>query len=138
MARTKKAEPAKTVKGKGLSPKKKTVVSLKADPRKASVQNLNAEEKQLLVDNVMALSRATRLNGENLALLIENIENIASHIVAIEEIVAEMVMVTGVDILRVNRRIRERIAAGTERLGDPSKAIDVAAVLVSAFSRSRS
>jgi len=137
MARPKKAEPAKAVKGKRPSPQKKTAVNLKSDPGKASVQNLKGDERQLLVDNVMALSRATRLNGENLALLIENVENIASHIVALEEIVAEAVMVTGVDIVRVNRRIRERIAAGTERLGDPSKAIDVAAVLVSAFSRSR-
>ena len=137
MAKPKKSDPVKEVKGKKPSAKSKEIMVMDMGSKKTSVQKLEAEEKQLLVDNVMALSRATRLNGENLALLIENIENIANHIVAVEEIMAEIVMVTGVDIVRVNRRIRERIAAGTDRLGDPSKAIDVAAALVSAFSRSR-
>jgi hypothetical protein len=137
MAKPKKSDPAKGTKGRKPSAKSKEVMIMKTGSKKASIQNTEVEEKQLLVDNVMALSRATRLNGENLALLIENIENIANHIVAVEEIMAEMVMVTGIDIVRVNRRIRERIAAGTDRLGDPSKAIDVAGALVSAFSRPR-
>jgi len=137
MAKLKKSDPVKGAKGSMRSAKSKDVMIMNPGWKEASVQSIEAEEKQLLVDNVMALSRATRLSGENLALLIENIENIANHIVAVEEIMAEIGRVTGVDIVRVNRRIRERIAAGTDRLGDPSKAIEIAEALLSAISRSR-
>lgn len=107
----------------------------KAPARKAAVVEKTAD--QLIADNLSSLTKAVRMNGENVALLIEKLESIACHIVAIEEILSETVTVTGCDIVKVNRRIRERIATGTDNLGDSSRPVDVAAALVSAFSRSR-
>jgi hypothetical protein len=127
-ADTKKPKAAKTVvKGKAAL--------VKAPAKKEALIEKTAD--QLIADNLSSLTKAVRMNGENVALLIEKLESIACHIVAIEEILSETVTVTGCDIVKVNRKIRARIATGTDNLGDPSRSIDVAAALVAAFSRSR-
>ncbi len=133
MTKQKKADVKKPKAAK--STVKSKAAPVKVPARKDALVAKTADE--LIADNLSSLTKAVRMNGENVALLIEKLESIACHIVAIEEILSETVTVTGCDIVKVNRKIRERIATGTDSLGDPSRAVDVAAALVAAFSRSR-
>jgi hypothetical protein len=59
----------------------------------------------------------------------------AYHIIATEEILSEMAARTGLDLAHVNARIRAKIAAGTDNLGDANYAVDVAASIASQVPR---
>lgn len=87
--------------------------------------------EQLVVDNLSALSSLVGTISETLDVLVQKSENMAYHLIATEEILAEVVSATGLDLAKVNARIRARVANGTDKQGDPSRAIDIAAAIAS-------
>lgn len=121
--------PAKSVKA---VPTKKTTPATKA---KISVEELNSE--QLVVENLQSLSNLVGCLSETLDMLVQKVESMAYHIIATEEVLAEVVAANGLDLARVNARIRSKIANGTENIGDPSRAIDVAASIASPQAKAR-
>lgn len=120
----KKATPKASVK---TAPSKPPAKAAKKAPVKAD--NLSGE--QLVVENLSTLSCLVGTLSETLDLLVQKTENMAYHLIATEEVLAEVVTSTGIDLARVNARIRAKIANGTDKQGDPSRSIDIAAGIVS-------
>lgn len=105
---------------------------------KEVVKQVEAEEiadEELVAENLSALTALVADLGETIDMLTQKTENMACHLVATEEVLAEVVAVTGVDLARVNARIRTRIVSGTDGLGSPDKTIDAAAAIVSPVAR---
>lgn len=96
-----------------------------------SLQLANMSGEQLVVENLSTLSSLVGTLSETLDVLVQKVENIAYHLIATEEVLAEVVTITGLDLTRVNTRIRSKIAQGTDRQGDPTRAIDIAASIAS-------
>jgi len=122
-------------KAKTAATKPATKVITKKNPKTAKPAQLSGEE--LMVENLATLSSLVRTISETLDVLVQKVENMAYHLIATEETLAEVVATTGVDLAQVNKRIRTKIANGTDRAGDPSRAIDVAASIASPLPRSR-
>jgi len=116
--------PARTV--------KKNSGRTKAAPVSA-INEMSGEE--LVIENFAAVSRLVETLGETLELLTQKIENMAYHIIATEEVLAELVADNGINLAHVNARIRHKIATGTDGNGNPARAIDVAATIVSPLPR---
>lgn len=93
--------------------------------------------EELVIENFAAVSHLVETIGETLEMLVQKTENMAYHIIATEEILAELVAANGLDLARVNARIRNTIATGTDNLCDPAKAIDIAAAIASPLPRRR-
>lgn len=133
MAMTKKSAPksAKTVAtsklatGKDVAEAKETAALI--------VTEKSGDE--LVAENFAALSNVVDTLGTTLELLVQKMESMASHIIATEETLAELVASNGLDLARVNARIRAKIAAGTDNQGSASHAIDVAAAIASPLPR---
>jgi predicted flavoprotein YhiN len=87
--------------------------------------------EQLVVENLTTLTSLTGSLSETLDVLVKKVENMAYHIIATEEVLSEIVTSTGLDIARVNVRIRSKIASGTDKQGDPTRSIDIAASIAS-------
>lgn len=117
---------------KVAAPKKATAPVKKA---KSPVDNLTGE--QLVVENLATLSNLVGCLSETLDVLVQKVESMAYHIIATEEVVAEIVSSNGLDLAHVNARIRAKVANGTNNLGDPSKAIDIAASIASPLPKAR-
>lgn len=123
--------------GKKTTPK----VTTKAIPKKAAVRTtkkatpvlatLDKTGEQLVVENLSALSNLVGTLSETLDVLVQKVENMVYHLIATEEVLAEVVTSTGIDLARVNARIRSKIASGTDKQGDPSRSIDIAASITS-------
>ena len=95
----------------------------------AKTADLSGE--QLVVENLSTLSCLVGTLSETLDVLVQKVENMAYHLIATEEVLAEVVTSTGIDLARVNARIRNKIANGTGSQGDPSRSIDIAAGIAS-------
>jgi len=95
------------------------------------VQLNDLSGEQLVVENLTTLSSLVGTLSETLDVLVQKVENMAYHLIATEEVLGEVVNATGVDLARVNARIRSKIAAGTDQQGDPTRAIDIAAGIAS-------
>jgi hypothetical protein len=93
-----------------------------------SVDALVAENLKVVSDTVASL-------GVTIDMLVQKTASMAYHIIATEEILSEMAARTGLDLAQVNARIRAKIAAGTDNLGDANHAVDVAASIVSQVPR---
>lgn len=120
---------------------KKVTVGGAASPAKrkravpvAKTNRVGVSSEQLVVENLMTLTTVTEELGETLTMLVQKIDSMAHHIIALEEIVAELVADNGLDLARVNARVRLKFARGTDG-GDPSRSIDVAAAIVSPMPR---
>ncbi|HIJ80574.1 MAG TPA: hypothetical protein HPP76_02565 [Desulfuromonadales bacterium] len=128
MATAKKAAaPAKAV-------KQKAVAAVKVQEVKVAQKEKPGGEV-LVLENIATLSRVVDSLVETLNMLVQKSESMAHHIVATEEVLAEVVAETGINLARVNARIRTKMAAGTDNIGDPSRAIDVAAAIASPRAR---
>jgi len=120
--------PDKVVSKRGLHKKSITIDSSK-------FTHLSGE--QLVVENLSTLSCLVGTLSETLDVLVQKVENIAYHLIATEEVLAEVVTSTGIDLASVNARIRAKIARGTDKQGDPSRSIDIAASIVSPLPQTR-
>lgn len=98
--------------------------------RKASA-TADLSGEQLVVENLSTLSSLVGTLSETLDVLVQKVENMAYHLIATEEVLAEVVNATGLDLAKVNARIRAKIAQGTNQQGDPTRAIDIAAGIAS-------
>jgi predicted flavoprotein YhiN len=87
--------------------------------------------EQLVIENLSTLTSLVGTLSETLDVLVQKVENIAYHLIATEEVLAEVVTSTGVDLARVNARIRSKISKGTDKQGDSTRSIDVAASIAS-------
>lgn len=123
---TKKGTVAATPKKKAAP---KTALAKSKVPAGKSIQDMSGEE--LVIANFATLSTLVEALGETLEMLVQKAESMAYHIIATEEILAELVAANGLDLAQVNARIRKKIAAGTANLVDPARAIDVAATIAS-------
>lgn len=134
MAKTKKT----AVSAKAATPSTKPSPA-KRVPAKAKIAGASAlREKsgeELVIENFATVSRLVETLGTTLELLTQKSESMAHHIIATEQLLAELIADNGINLARVNARIRLKVAAGTDSLGDPSKAIDIAASITSPLPR---
>jgi hypothetical protein len=102
-------------------------------PADTSLQEKSSEE--LVIENFSALTQTVNMLTETLEMLVEKIEGMAYHVIATEEVLAEVVAANGLNLARVNARIRAKIISGTDGACDFSRAIDVAASIASPLPR---
>lgn len=127
MATTKTAK-----KSTAKAPAKSAPKKAPAKPAKKLVaKTADLSGEQLVVENLSTLSCLVGTLSETLDVLVQKVENMAYHLIATEEVLAEVVTSTGIDLARVNARIRNKIANGTDSQGDPSRSIDIAAGIAS-------
>ena len=127
---------AKAVAKPAAKPAPKTVKAKTAKkvaaPAKAAAKNASSKSGEaLLVENIATLTALVASISETMDVLVQKAENMAYHLIATEEVLAEVVASTGVDLVSINTRIRAKIAKGTERKVDPTRAIDIAASIAS-------
>lgn len=91
--------------------------------------------EELVVENFAALSQVVESLSETLEMLVQKTESMAYHIIANEEMLAELVADNGINLSRVNARIRLKIASGTDGNGNANRAIDAAAAIASPLPR---
>jgi len=99
----------------------------------SAVREITGEE--LVIENFAAMTRLVETLGETLELLTQKAESMAYHIIATEQLLAELIADNGINLAGVNGRIRQKIASGTDGTCDPSKAIDIAASIASPLPR---
>lgn len=87
--------------------------------------------EQLVIENLATMSQVVKSLAETLETLVQKVENMAHHIIADEEIIAELIASNGINLAKVNARIRKKIFIGTDNTADSSKAIDIAASIAS-------
>jgi len=90
---------------------------------------------ELVEENFAALSGVVTSLGATLELLVQKAESMACHIIATEEILAEIVAANGLNLARVNARIRAKVAAVTDSYVNANQSIDVAAAIASPLPR---
>lgn len=117
--------------------------SIKTLPPKLEVKSSTAAAKQekeksldeLVAANFAALSTVVDSLSATLEILVQKTESMAYHIIASEEILAELVEKNGLNLARVNARIRTKIAVGTDNNCNSNQAIDIAASIASPLPR---
>lgn len=87
--------------------------------------------EDLVSANLGAMTETVVSLHSTIDLLVQKTASMAYHIVAMEEILTEIISANGLSLAPVNARIRERIASGTNNEGDPGLAIDAAASIAS-------
>jgi hypothetical protein len=121
MKGTKAEKPAKAKPAKAAV--QKTVTA------KPSVKTETAELDSLILENITIMTKQL----EALTLTVDShllkTANIANHVVALEAVLAEVVSMTGLDLISVNNRIRSRIASAAAEPGSADLAIDLAAYI---------
>jgi len=108
-----------------------TVKKKSAPPAKESPELFN----DLVASNIASLTQGLANSTEAVELLTRKVTGMACHIVALEALLTEVIAVTGVDLVRVNGRIRSRIANQAETATDSEVVVDLAAAIASQVSR---
>lgn len=121
---SKTSNPPKIIQQKGAV---KSVLTAKP------VKEENSDE--LVVENITELSKVVASIGTTIEMLVQKVASMAHHVIATEAVLAEIVTANGLNLPRVNARIRAKIAAGTDNNGDSNPAIDVAAAIASPLPR---
>jgi len=113
--------------------KAKAVKNVENAVSKKQTQTLQSEEMTLLQENLTTLTQALATLSTTLEAHVQKTANIASHVIAIEEVLTEIVSVTGVSLADVNSRIRKRIIkdSADDDAGAANLAIDCAAAIAS-------
>ncbi len=88
-----------------------------------------AEMDQLILENITLMTQQLKTLTETVDSHLLKTASIANHVVALEAILAEVVSMTGVDLVNVNSRIRSRVASASGIPGSADLAIDVAAYI---------
>lgn len=129
-AKAVKAEkPAKTIAEKPAAKKAPGVKPVKVQAAKPAAKTSSAELDQLISENITVMTKQL----EALTLTVDShllkTANIANHVIALEAVLAEVVAMTGLDLVKVNNRIRSRIASASAEPGSADLAIDLAAYI---------
>lgn len=123
----------KTVKAKAEKPaaRKTTVVKAaeKAPAAKPATKASTAELDQLISENITVMTKQLEALTITVDSHLLKTANIANHVVALEAVLAEVVSMTGLDLVKVNNRIRSRIASAAAEPGSADLAIDLAAYI---------
>lgn len=109
----------------------KKTAKMKAEP----VVDAAKTGEELVIENFAALSSVVDTFADTLEMLVQKVESMAYHIVATEEVLAELVAANGLNLARVNARIRSKISAAEDNGADSGKAIDIAAAIASPLPR---
>ena len=99
-------------------------------------REVEAAGDDLVAENLTAMTETVVALHATIDLLVQKTASMAYHIVAMEEILTEMISANGLNLAPVNARIRARIAAGTDSQGDADLAINAAASIASVLPRS--
>ena len=99
-------------------------------------RDVEAAGDDLVAENLTAMTETVVALHATIDLLVQKTASMAYHIVAMEEILTEIISANGLDLAPVNARIRARIAAGTDSQGDSGLAIDAAAAIAATLPRS--
>jgi len=129
-AKTVKAEkPAKAKAEKTAAKKAPVVKAVKGPAAKSEAKSSPAELDRLISENITVMTKQL----ESLTMTVDShllkTANIANHVVALEAILAEVVAMTGLDLVKVNSRIRSRVASAAAEPGSADLAIDLAAYI---------
>ena len=112
----------KTTKSKIVKP-----VAKRTPAVPAAAKTPPAELDQLVIENITIMTRQLEALTMTVDSHLLKTANIANHVVALEAVLAEVVAMTGLDLVNVNNRIRARIATATGETGSADLAIDLAA-----------
>lgn len=128
---------------KSVAKKPKAAAPPKQVLQKPVVKSSGVTDKQgkerhideLVAENFKAMSKVVDALSSTLEMLVQKTESMAYHIIATEEILAEVVEKNGLNLARVNARIRTKISIGTDNNGNSNQAIDIAAAIASPLPR---
>jgi len=89
------------------------------------------EADQLILQNITAITQELQAITRAVDDHVLKTVNIANHIVALEVVLAEVVALTGLDMVKVNNRIRAKVATASNQPGAADFAVDLAASIAS-------
>jgi hypothetical protein len=92
-------------------------------------------EDHLIEANLQEMTKTIASLHATIDMLVQKTASIAYHTIASEEILAEIVATSGLNLVRVNERIRGRFAAAADDMGDFNLAINIAAAIASPLPR---
>lgn len=87
--------------------------------------------EELIASNISSLTASMTKTSETIDLLTRKVTSMACHIIALESLLSEVVAITGVDLARVNQKIRGTVAADPTARADADIVIDLAASIAS-------
>lgn len=90
---------------------------------------------ELVAANITTITNTLAKANETVDQLARKVTSMACHIVAMEALLSEVIAVTGVDLVRVNGRIRSSIAGQAGDQADRDVVIDLAAAIASPMPR---
>jgi hypothetical protein len=96
------------------------------DLMSTEIQNIRTNSS-----SVNALMLMAREAADNIDYLTQKLGSVASHVIALEMILAEIAPAAKLDMKNIVGNIRKKVADGTDGKGDPAKAIEVATRLIS-------
>lgn len=96
------------------------------DLMSAEIQRVKANTASL-----NALTLSAQEVTDNIDYLMQKLGSVASHVIALEVVLAEIAPAAKLDMKNIVTKIRNTVAAGTDGKGDPAKAIDIATMLIS-------
>jgi len=99
--------------------------------RKETVKQPEETMEELVASSISSLTSGMTKTTENIDLLTKKVTSMACHIIALEALLSEVIAITGVDLARVNQKIRSTIAADPTARGDSEIVIDIAASIAS-------
>lgn len=86
---------------------------------------------ELVASNIASLTQGMARSTGAIELLTNKVTSLACHVVALESLLTEVIAVTGVDLARVNSRIRSRVAIQADTPADSEVVVDLAATIAS-------
>jgi len=116
------------------SPKTAAPKTVKRAPKQTAA-SLTNEADQLILENIMALTRELQALSKAVDDHVQKTASIANHVIAMESVLAEVVSLTGLDMVKVNNRIRAKVATASAQPGASNMAIDIAASIASPVPR---
>lgn len=91
----------------------------------------NESFEELVATNITTMTNTLAKANENIDQLARKVTSMACHIVALEALLSEVIATTGIDLARVNGRLRSTIAGQTMDHTDSEVVIDLAAAIAS-------
>jgi hypothetical protein len=92
------------------------------------------KNENILIANTVTLrelTQAVREASDNINYLMQKLGSVASHVIAMEAVLADIAPKANIDMPSLVAKIRKDIDAATDGKGDAAKAIDVATRLIS-------
>ncbi len=91
--------------------------------------------EELVATNITTITNTLSSANESIDQLARKVTSMACHVVALEALLSEVVAITGVDLVRVNGRIRSSTARQAVDQTDSDVVVDLAAAIASPMPR---